>query len=140
METTGSKKVLIAEDEAFLLKVLTDTFNQAGFHVLPAADGEMALTLALREHPEVTILDIMMPKMDGMTVLKRIRQDVWGKKALVIMLTNLTADNQILQGVSENMPSYYFVKANMEPDQLLAKVEEILEQGMPMAATDESSA
>lgn len=134
MEVDPNKTVLIAEDEPFLLKILAETFEMSGFQVLRAPDGEVALSLAMQHHPRVTILDIMMPKMDGMTVLQHIRQDVWGKSALVIMLTNLTADNQILQGVSQNLPSYYFVKAHMEPDQLLAKVQEILSESGPVAA------
>jgi hypothetical protein len=58
--------------------------------------------------------------------LQRMRQDMWGRSALIIMLTNLTADNQILQGMSQTPPSYYFVKASMEPDQLVDKVKEML--------------
>lgn len=134
MNPDPSKTVLIAEDEPFLLKILAETFEMAGFTVFRAPEGETALNIAMTQHPRVTILDIMMPKMDGMTVLQNIRQDAtWGKNALVIMLTNLTADNQILQGVSQNLPSYYFVKANMEPDQLVAKVQEILQQSAPVA-------
>lgn len=131
MNPQGQKTILIAEDEPFLRKTLVETFQYAGFQVLEAPDGEVALNYALANHPDVSVLDIMMPKMDGMTVLQRIRQDLWGRSALVIMLTNLTADNQILQGVSQSLPSYYFVKSNMEPDQLVTKVAEILEQQAP---------
>lgn len=135
MNPDPSRTVLIAEDEPFLLKILAETFEQAGFQVLRAPDGEVAAQLAMAHHPRVSILDIMMPKMDGLTVLQHIRQDaIWGKSALVIMLTNLTADNQILQGMSQNPPSYYFVKANMEPDQLLAKVQEVLSESPAPAA------
>jgi DNA-binding response OmpR family regulator len=131
MNPQGQKTILIAEDEPFLRKMLVESFQYAGFQVLEAADGEAALNHALTNHPDVSVLDIMMPKMDGMSVLQRIRQDLWGRSALVIMLTNLTADNQILQGVSQSLPSYYFVKSNMEPDQLVTKVAEILEQQAP---------
>lgn len=124
----NNRTVLIAEDEEFLRNILVEVFQSAGFTVIPTGDGEAALQAALTQHPRVSILDIMMPKMDGMTALQKIRQDYWGKNALVIMLTNLSADNQILAGVAENLPSYYFVKSNMEPDQLVAKVEEILSQ------------
>jgi CheY-like chemotaxis protein len=129
-QATQVRTILIAEDEPFLLKVLAQTFEQAGFQVLRAPDGEVALQLATTHHPLVCVLDIMMPKMDGLTVLQHIRQDaLWGKGAMVIMLTNLTADSQILEGMAKNPPSYYFVKANMDPDQLLAKVQELLGKG-----------
>ena len=119
--------VLIAEDEEPLRKILAQSFQAAGFETLEAVDGEQALDLALKEQPTVTILDIMMPKMNGLDTLKKIRLDpAWGKDALVIMLTNLTADNKILKELSTTSPSYYFVKSEMEPDQLIQKVKEIL--------------
>lgn len=119
--------VLIAEDEEFLRKILTQSFKDAGFTVLEAVNGVEALNLALAHKPTVSILDIMMPEMDGMETLKKIRLDPsWGASALVIMLTNLTADNKILEQMAESSPSYYFVKSDMEPDQLIAKVKEIL--------------
>ncbi len=124
--TDPSRTILIAEDEEFLRRMLVETFQGAGFQVLEAPDGRVALDLALKFHPRVSILDIMMPNMDGLTALQHIRQDFWGKNATVIILTNLTADNQILQNVSAALPSYYFIKSNMEPDQLLLKVQEIL--------------
>lgn len=118
--------VLIAEDEEALRKILVQSFNAVGFKTIEAADGEQALSLALQLKPAVTILDIMMPKMDGLETLKKMRLDPWGKTAMVIMLTNLTADNKILQDLSESAPSYYFVKSDMEPDQLISKVKEII--------------
>lgn len=125
---TSTPTVLIAEDEKPLRDILVQSFKSVGFNTLEATDGEEALNLALKSKPSVTILDIMMPKMDGMEALKKMRLDPeWGKNALVIMLTNLTADNKILQQMAESSPSYYFVKSDMEPDQLIAKVKEILE-------------
>lgn len=120
--------VLIAEDEDVLRQILAQTFTDAGFKVIEAKNGKQALELALSNKPSVTILDIMMPEMDGMEALKKIRLDpAWGANSLVIMLTNLTADNKILEQMAESSPSYYFVKSDMEPDQLLAKVREIMQ-------------
>jgi len=87
----------------------------------------------LTQHPDVSLLDIMMPQMDGLEVLQRLRMDAWGKTAMLIMLTNLTADNQVLQRMAQTPPSYYFVKANMEPDQLVAKVNELLAPGVAVS-------
>lgn len=128
MAEASRKKILIVEDEPFLRKIMVETFQQAGFEVLEAADGEAGLNLALAQQPDVTLLDILMPKMDGITVLRRMRQNPWGKNTLIIMLTNLTADNQVLEGMSDNPPSYYFVKSDMELDELVAKVNEIINQ------------
>ncbi len=128
MDPQAQKTVLIAEDEPFLHKMLVQTFELAGFKVLPAMDGEVALNYALTQHPDISILDILMPKLDGVRVLQRMRQDLWGRNALIIMLTNLTADDQITKAMAATPPSYYFVKSNMEPDQLLGKVTEMLAQ------------
>lgn len=126
--TPPPASVLIAEDEDVLRQILAQTFTDAGFKVIQAQNGKQALELALSQKPSVTILDIMMPEMDGMEALKKIRLDpVWGANSLIIMLTNLTADNKILEQMAESSPSYYFVKSDMEPDQLLAKVREIMQ-------------
>lgn len=126
-QTNQPPTVLIAEDEEVLRKILAQSFKAAGFTTLEAANGEEALTAALANKPTVCILDIMMPVMDGLEALKKLRLDPWGKNAMVIMLTNLTADNKILQDLSESAPSYYFVKSDLEPDQLIAKVKEIIQ-------------
>ena len=128
MDPQTQKTVLVAEDEPFLHKMLVQTFELAGFKVLAALDGETALNYALTQHPDVSVLDILMPKLDGVRVLQRMRQDLWGRNALIIMLTNLTADDQITKAMAATPPSYYFVKSNMEPEELLSKVTEMLAQ------------
>lgn len=127
----SGKTILVVEDEEFLRQMLAQVFKEAGFTVFEAADGEMGLSIALTKHPDVILLDILLPKMDGITVLKKLRLDTWGKTALIIMLTNLSADNQMLQQVSEAPPSYYFVKSDMEPAELVPKIKEILSQAAP---------
>lgn len=125
-QVQAQRSILIAEDEPFLLKSLAEIFEQAGFLVYRAPNGQVALELAMANHPQVCVLDIMMPVMDGLTVLQRLRQDItWGKNAIIIMLTNVTADSRILESMQKNPPSYYFVKESMNPDQLLAKVLEL---------------
>ncbi len=125
--SANAKTILIAEDDQSIRMLLTRTFQNAGYSVIEAGDGVAAIEQALAHHPKAIILDIMMPKMDGLTALKQIRLDSWGKTALVIILTNLTADNRILAGVSESLPSYYFVKSDIEPDQFVAKVTELID-------------
>lgn len=128
-----TQSVLIAEDEPPLRDILVQSFQAAGFTTLAAANGKETIALALKEHPAVMILDIMMPEVDGMEALKKIRLDPWGRNALAIMLTNLTADNKILKELETTKPSYYFVKSDMEPDQLINKVKEILGSNSPAA-------
>jgi len=124
------RKLLIIEDEISQLKVLTDKFVREGFDVLEAKDGEEGLAVALKEKPHIILLDIVLPKMDGMTMLKKLRQqNAWGKSVPVILLTNLSADDDsILKGVTEDKPAYYLIKSNWTINDVVAKVNERLAQ------------
>ena len=120
-------KILIVEDEESQRKPLRDKFAQKGYFTLEARDGVEGLEAALREHPDIILLDVRMPKMDGMTMLHKLREDAWGKKASVIILTNYdTSDTQLLQ-ITTDLPSYYLIKANSSLEEILEKIEEELE-------------
>ena len=88
-----TQKILIVEDEIPLLNILSNKLAGEGFVVLEAKNGTTGLEMALAEHPDLILLDIILPGMDGITVLKQLHADRWGKKAKVVMLTNL-GDNQ----------------------------------------------
>ena len=120
-------KILVVEDEEVMLNVLIDNLTQAGFgHLFQARNGQEALIIALKEQPDLILLDIIMPTMDGITMLKKLREDPRGKKAKVILLTNLTADDAITKSVIVNEPSYYLVKANYSMDDVIEKVKKTL--------------
>lgn len=123
---TEQKKILVVEDEDVLLRALASVLEEAGFGVIPAHDGEEGLALALSEHPDLILLDIVMPKMDGMTVMKKLRENAWGKKVPIILLTNLVADDRILEGVTRDEPSFYLVKSDWKVSDVPAKVKERL--------------
>ncbi|HUX35490.1 MAG TPA: response regulator [Candidatus Paceibacterota bacterium] len=117
-----SNKILIVEDEEVMLKTLTDNLTQAGFgHLLQAKNGEEGLIVALKENPDLILLDIVMPIMDGITMLKKLREDPRGKNTKVILLTNLSADDKITNSVITNEPSYYLVKADYSIDDVVEK-------------------
>jgi|SRR3989344_2507721 len=126
-----NKKILVieeVEDEKSLRDVLHDKFSLEGFGVLEAKDGEEGLATALREHPDLILLDIVMPKMDGLTMMKKLREvNEWGKNVPIILLTNLSADdNKINQAITDNIPAYYLVKANYTIEDLVEKIRERL--------------
>lgn len=121
-----SKKILIVEDELDLRKALVDELTLSGFVVLEAKNGKEGLACALKEHPDLILLDIVMPEMDGMAMMKKLREDVWGETAPIIMLTNLSANDKIIQGVVENEPLYYLVKSDWKIGDVIAKVEEVV--------------
>ena len=106
-----------------------DKFSREGFSILEAKNGEEGLALALKNQPDIILLDIVMPKMDGMTMLKRLREDgEWGKTVPVILLTNLTsADEGRIRDVTELEPAYYLVKTHWTLEDIVAKVRDRLE-------------
>ncbi len=126
--TQVNKKILIVEDEMSQRKALVDKFTREGFQVLEARDGEEGLRIALKEQPNIILLDIVMPKMDGMTMLKKLRQENdWGKSVPVILLTNLSSDDdKINKGITEDEPAYYLVKSNWPINEVVEKVKERL--------------
>ena len=88
---TNKKTILIAEDEAAMLSALSKKFASKGFDVLEAKDGEEALVKALDKKPDLVMLDIIMPKIEGIEVMKKIRGvRQWGGEVPIIMLTNLS--------------------------------------------------
>lgn len=114
-------KIVIAEDETTLLRGLKDRFTQEGFVVFPAANGAEAVKLALENHPDMVLLDIVMPVMDGMTALKKIRQDAWGKTAKVIFLTNLGDSDKVSDAVAHGVYDF-LIKVDWSLDDLVKRV------------------
>jgi DNA-binding response OmpR family regulator len=120
----SAKKILAIDDEEELRKVLRDKLNLEGFRVLEAKDGEEGLKTALLERPDLILLDILMPKMNGLDMMKKLRQsNSWGKTVPIILLTNLDAhDENINRAVTEDTPAYYLVKANWSMEDVVAKI------------------
>lgn len=121
-----SKILLLIEDDKVLLDMYKQLFLNHGYDVQTAIEGEEGLNKSLKIHPDLILLDIIMPKMDGMSVLKRLREDNWGKTVKVIVLTNIDPDSEILDEVIRDYPTFYLIKSNNKPELVLEKVEEVL--------------
>jgi two-component system, OmpR family, alkaline phosphatase synthesis response regulator PhoP len=119
------KKILIIEDEVSLLHALSAKLNEAGFVILEAKNGEEGLKMALAEHPDLILLDIIMPRMDGISLLKKLRVDDWGKNAPVIVLSNLSDADNSVKAVSGNV-SDYLIKSDWKIADVVAKIKEKL--------------
>lgn len=120
------KKLLIIEDERPLLDALTDKFEQAGFKVYTAADGEAGLSEAVKYHPDLILLDILLPKMNGMTMLDELRKNVWGKTAKVIVLTNLSDWSSTYKAVDQDVHEY-LVKSDWKIEDVVKKVKKMID-------------
>ncbi len=124
---TKKKTILITEDEPPMLKILSDALTENAFDTMQAANGEQGLALALQRHPDLIIVDLLMPEMDGMTMMKKLREDAWGKTVPIIVLTNVNPDsNATLQAIVANQPAYYFVKSDMKLETIVEKIKEVL--------------
>jgi two-component system cell cycle response regulator len=121
-------RVLIIEDDTTIRTLYKDFFEKEGYSVSTASDGEQALKVALNVLPDIILLDILLPKVNGMTVMNQIRATDWGKKEPIIILTNVDPDDALLQNIVHDQPTYYLLKANTTPGEVLEKVQEILKQ------------
>ncbi len=120
-----NKKILIIEDEPVIRKAVIDKFSEHGFSVSEASDGEEGLRVAFAEKPDVILLDLMMPKVDGLVVMEDLRKDEWGKNVPIIILTNFSADNHITNEVIKHKPSYYLLKTDWPIEEVVDKVRTI---------------
>ncbi|HEY4479939.1 MAG TPA: response regulator [Candidatus Paceibacterota bacterium] len=125
MQENAKKKVIIIDDDENLRFVLSDKLKMSGFEVIEAKDGEEGLEQCLKHHPDIVLLDIMMPIMNGIDMLKRLRQDSWGKTAEVIMLTVLENAEPIADAM-EGGSFTYMIKTKVNADEIAGKVKEIL--------------
>lgn len=116
-----AKKILVVEDELALSQVLSDRFTQEGFDVQTAADGEEGLKKATDWKPDLVLLDIVMPKMDGMTMLHALRKTPEGKTMPVILLTNLSDTEDVYEAMANGVYDF-LVKSHWDLDDLIHEV------------------
>jgi DNA-binding response OmpR family regulator len=118
------RRVLVADDDASLRRLIFTTLGDGDFDLLQAADGEEALRIALQRQPELVLLDVNMPKLDGFEVCRQLKADPSTSGVKVVMLTARGADADRLRG-HEAGADDYFIKP-FSPVQLLNKVYALL--------------
>lgn len=119
------KKILLIEDEEMLSSMYQVKFENEGFNLIKALDGEQGLQLAQQEKPVFILLDVIMPKMDGFTVLKKLKENPETKDIPVLLLTNLGQDEDVKKG-NELGAVGYLVKANITPSEVVEKVKSLM--------------
>lgn len=115
------KKILFIEDESALQKTLGDLLSQRGYKVMAALDGESGLNLARKEIPDLVLLDLILPRLHGFEVLKRLKENEKTKGIPVVVLTNLENMEDVERALSLGAVTY-LVKANYTIEEVLAKV------------------
>jgi DNA-binding response OmpR family regulator len=120
-----TRRVLLAEDDRFLRKAAETALKRQGFTVLPAVDGEEALRMARAETPDLILLDLIMPKLQGFEVLRALKADPATAATPVLILSNLGQDSDVKQAMDAGAAGY-FVKANLSLQDLVKRVGELL--------------
>jgi len=122
-----SKKILFVEDESALQKTFGDVLTKEGYDMISALDGEAGLKLAKERKPDLILLDLILPKMDGFEVLKQLKKEVETKAIPVIVLTNLERVVDIEKAIEAGATTY-LVKANYTLEEVLEKIKKALSE------------
>ena len=115
------KKVLIIEDEADIRDAIAEALSEINYAVKTAENGQVGLQTALSWQPDLILLDIVMPVMDGHETLRRLRQDPWGKDAQVIIFTAMDGAKDVAVAHEYKIEDY-IVKAHATLDEIVNKV------------------
>ena len=110
-EKTKKYKVLLAEDDKFISLAYKDGLTRAGYSVIYAENGKKALDLTKKEKPDIIMLDIIMPEMNGFEVLEALKKEKTTKKIPVVILSNLGQESDIKKG-QELGATDYMIKSN----------------------------
>jgi CheY-like chemotaxis protein len=114
-------KILIVEDDAFIIRLYSRLFNYSGFEIITAASGDEGLLKARSENPTLIILDIMMPGLSGMEVLKTLKKDPNLQKIPVVLLTNVSDDN-VMNDAFRLGAAGYIIKSQIANEELISEV------------------
>ncbi len=120
----NKKKILIIEDDVFLSNIYNKKFSLEGFEVFLATDGEKGLELIKQKMPDIVLLDIMLPKMNGFEVLEEVNKDEELKKIPIILLTNINQQEDIKRAYDLGVEDY-IIKTFFTPNEVVEKIKSI---------------
>lgn len=126
--TEGSemKKILIIEDDVILVRMYSKKFEHEGYQVITTYSGGEGLAAAPREKPDLILLDIMMPAMDGFSVIKELRADPVTEKIPIIILTNLGTSEVFIQEARRLGVKDYLIKYKVSAKDVVSKVTSLI--------------
>ena len=122
---TKKKKVLIVEDDIYTLELYERQLKKAGFDVYRALDGDEGFKVTKEIKPDLVLLDIMLPKVDGFEMLRNMRKDKETKDLPVLILTNLGRESIVKEGFNLGAQGY-LIKASYTPNQVVDTVSKFL--------------
>ena len=121
------KKILFIEDESALQKTFGDILKQGGYEIISALDGEIGFNLAKAKKPDLILLDLVLPRMHGFEVLKKLKEEPETKEIPVIVLTNLEKMEDVEQAVKLGATAY-LVKTQYTIEELMEKIKKAIEE------------
>ena len=127
MPAKKTPKILVVEDETFLVKIYAVKLKKEGYDVSIANDGEQAVKMAEELRPDLILLDLILPKMNGFEALERMRAAAVNKETPVIVLSNLGQEEDIKRAEALGADDY-LVKANFSIQDIVAKIRETLDK------------
>ena len=119
------KKILLAEDDPFVSDIYTTKLKEEGFEVEVAADGQDCLDKLEEKKPDLLLLDIVLPKIDGWEILKKIKDNENLKDLKVVILSNISQKEDVEKGMKFRVMEY-FIKAHYTPTEICEKIKKIL--------------
>lgn len=120
-----NKKIILVEDDAVIRKMYELAFKQEGFKILTYQDGELGLNAIIEKKPDLVLLDVVMPKLNGFEVLEKLKEKGLLDKIKVIMLTNLGQEEDIKKALEIGAKDY-IVKSDYTTDKLIKKIKNFL--------------
>jgi CheY-like chemotaxis protein len=124
--TEPVKKILVADDEVFMLRLLEMTFKKGGYEVVTCRDGKEALALAVSALPQLIVLDIMMPGLDGLGALKQLKANPMTREIPVVVLS--AKGHALTRVEAEATGAAIFLPKPFSPNQLLSAAQKILQK------------
>ena len=118
-------KIVIVEDDKFLRELITQKVLKEGYQVAEATDGEEGVTKIKEEKPDLVLLDLILPGIDGFEVLRQIKENAETSNIPVIILSNLGQKDDVERGMKLGAADY-LVKAHFTPGEILSKIKSIL--------------
>lgn len=123
--TNSAKKILIIEDDKFLRQLIVQKILQEGYNILEAVDGEEGLKKIKEEKPDLILLDLILPGIDGFEVLSQMRKEDFLSQIPVIILSNLGQKEDVERGLNLGAIDY-LIKAHFTPGEIIEKVKNAL--------------
>lgn len=118
-------KILVVEDDKFLRELITQKLSREGYNVKEAVDGEDGVVKVKKENPDIILLDLILPGIDGFEVLAKIKEDSETKNIPVVILSNLGQREDVERGIKLGAVDF-LIKAHFTPGEIIEKIEKIM--------------